>query len=163
MAKNANNAKTNAMRLLDAAGVDYQAHSYDDKDGKIDGISVANKMGYPVEQVFKTLVTIGASGEFLVFVIPVAKELDLKKAAKVAGEKHIEMCPSKDLLKHTGYIHGGCSPIGMKKLFRTYVDESAILQEQIFFSAGKIGEQIETAPDNLIELIHAEYADLTKN
>ena len=118
MAKAVNIAKTNAMRLLDAAGIAYIAHGYDDKDGKIDGVSVAQKMGMPIEEVYKTLVTIGASGEFFVFVIPVAKELDLKKAAKAAGEKHIEMCPSKDLLKHTGYIHGGCSPIGMKKPFR---------------------------------------------
>ena len=162
MAKAANVAKTNAMRLLDAAGIAYTAHSYDDKDGKIDGVSVAQKIGISAERVFKTLVTVGASGEFLVFVIPVAKELDLKKAAKAAGEKHIEMCPSRDLLKHTGYIHGGCSPIGMKKLFRTFVDESAILLEQMVFSAGKIGAQIETAPDNLIQMAEAEYADLTK-
>ena len=162
MAKAANIAKTIAMRLLDAAGIAYIAHGYDDKDGKIDGVSVAQKMGMPIEEVYKTLVTIGASGEFFVFVIPVAKELDLKKAAKAAGEKHIEMCPSKDLLKHTGYIHGGCSPIGMKKPFRTFVDESAILLERMFFSAGKIGAQIETAPDNLIQIVSAEYADLTK-
>ena len=131
-------------------------------DGKLDGVTAAQRLGYPVEQVFKTLVTVGASGGFYVFVIPVAEELDLKKAAKAAGEKNIEMLPSKELLKNTGYIHGGCSPIGMKKPYPTFVDETAILQDTIVFSAGKIGFQIETAPDNLMELIGAEYADLIK-
>ena len=162
MAKEKDVAKTNAMRLLDAAWVEYTAHSYQVGDGKLDGVTAAQRLGYPVEQVFKTLVTVGASGGFYVFVIPVAEELDLKKAAKAAGEKNIEMLPSKELLKNTGYIHGGCSPIGMKKPYPTFVDETAILQDTIVFSAGKIGFQIETAPDNLVELIGAEYADLIK-
>jgi len=155
-------AKTNAMRLLDTAGVAYFGHSYEAGDGKIDGVSVANKMGFPVEKVFKTLVTIGASGGFYVFVIPVATELDLKKAAKAAGEKHIEMCPAKDLLKYTGYVHGGCSPLGMKKPFSTFIDESAILLETMIFSAGKIGAQIEAAPDDLLNQVNGEYVDLAK-
>ena len=138
MAKEKDVAKTNAMRLLDAAGVEYTAHSYQVGDGKLDGVTAAQRLGYPVEQVFKTLVTVGASGGFYVFVIPVAEELDLKKAAKAAGEKNIEMLPSKELLKNTGYIHGGCSPIGMKKPYPTFVDETAILQDTIVFSAGKI-------------------------
>jgi Cys-tRNA(Pro)/Cys-tRNA(Cys) deacylase len=154
--------KTNAMRLLDAAGIAYQAHYYDAADGKIDGLTVAAKIGREPEQVFKTLVTIGATANLYVFVIPVDRELDLKKAARAAGEKSLEMCPSKDLLKHTGYIHGGCSPIGMKKLLRTFIDESAILQETMVFSAGKIGSQIEAALDELLVFVQAEYADLVK-
>ena len=155
-------AKTNAMRLQDAAGVAYTAHSYDVSDSKLDGVTAASRLGFPVEQVFKTLVTVGASGDFYVFVIPVAEELDLKKAAKAAKEKNIEMIPSKELLKNTGYIHGGCSPLGMKKPYHTFIDESAILQETMVFSAGKIGFQIETAPDSLCSMIGAEYMDLTK-
>ncbi|NLF80193.1 MAG: Cys-tRNA(Pro) deacylase [Clostridia bacterium] len=154
--------KTNTMRLLDAAGIAYQPHHYDAGDGKIDGVSVAAKIGREPEQVFKTLVTVGASGNFYVLIIPVDRELDLKKAARAAKEKSVAMCPGKDLLKHTGYIHGGCSPIGMKKPFPTFLDESAILQETMIFSAGKIGSQIEAAPDDLLAYIQGEYADLVK-
>ena len=160
--KGEKNDKTNVMRLLDAAGVAYRAHFYDSADGKIDGVSVAGKTGLPVEQVFKTLVTVGAGGGLYVFVIPVAEELDLKKAARAAGEKNIAMIPSKELLKNTGYIHGGCSPLGMKKPYPTFIDESAILQETMACSAGKIGAQIELSPDDLLALAKAEYADLTK-
>ena len=149
-------AKTNAMRLLDAAGVEYTAHSYDVSDGQLDGVTAAKRLGYCVEMVFKTLVTQGAGGGLYVFVIPVAEELDLKKAAKAAGEKNIEMLPSKELLKNTGYIHGGCSPLGMKKPYPTFVDETAILLDTMIFSAGKIGYQIETAPDTLLELVKGE-------
>ncbi len=162
MPKEVKTEKTNAMRLLDAAGISYSSYSYDTADGKIDGVSVAGKIGIPVEQVFKTLVTVGASGAFYVFIIPVACELDLKKAAAAAEEKNIVMCPSKDLLKNTGYIHGGCSPVGMKKLFPTYLDENAILLDTIVFSAGKIGAQIACAPDDLISIIKGAYADLCK-
>ncbi len=154
--------KTNAMRLLDAAELAYTPHSYDVSDGQLDGVTAANRLGFPVEQVFKTLVTVGASRGLYVFVIPVAAELDLKKAAKAAQEKHIEMLPAKELLKNTGYIHGGCSPIGMKKPYPTFVDESAIIQETMVFSAGKIGFQIEMVPDELLAFIGAEYYDLTK-
>jgi len=155
-------AKTNAMRLLDSAAIPYGGHSYDAEDGRIDGKSVADKLGIAYERIFKTLVTVGAGGAFYVFVIPVDRELDLKKAARAAGEKSIEMCPAKELLKHTGYVHGGCSPLGMKKLFPTFLEESAILQEQIVFSAGRIGVQIECAPDDLLALVNGEYADLCK-
>jgi len=159
---NQSRGKTNAMRLLDTAGIAYQAHACETGDGKIDGISVANKIGFPVEQVFKTLVTLGVSGQSFVFVIPVARELDLKKAAQAAGVKHIQMCPAKELLKTTGYMPGGCSPLGMKKLFATFIDESAVLFDTVIFSAGRIGTQIEAAPDDLLALVHGQYVDLVK-
>jgi Cys-tRNA(Pro)/Cys-tRNA(Cys) deacylase len=162
MGKAAAIAKTNVMRLLDAKGIAYQAYSYHSSDGKIDGVSVAQKIGQPAEKVFKTLVAIGSSGDFYVFVIPVISELDLKKAARAAGEKSIEMCPAKELLKHTGYIHGGCSPVAMKRAFATYIDENAILLERMICSAGKIGWQIELEPDQLLHLVAGEYADLCK-
>ena len=152
--------KTNAIRQLERKKQPYSTHSYD--GGALSGTEVAATLGLDAARVFKTLVTTGKSGAHYVFLVPVAEELDLKKAAKAAGEKNIEMLPSKELLKNTGYIHGGCSPIGMKKPYPTFVDETAILQDTIVFSAGKIGFQIETAPDNLVELIGAEYADLIK-
>ena len=153
--------KTNVMRLLDAADVVYRGHSYDPTDGRIDGVSVAEKVGFPPEQVFKTLLTQGASGAYYVFVLPVAAELDLKKAARAAGEKNIVMAPARDLLKLTGYVHGGCSPIGMKKRFPTFVDETAQLFDTIHFSGGKVGCQIRMNPDDLGRLIPFQYADLT--
>lgn len=162
MAKAAKNEKTNAMRLLDAANISYQSHSYEFKDNKLDGVSVAEKIGYPVEQVFKTLVAQGPSRELYVFVIPVAAELDLKKAAQAAGEKSIAMLPQKDLLKNTGYIHGGCSPLGMKKLLPTFVAGEAKQQSSILFSAGKIGLQIECQPADLLALTSGSFADLCK-
>ena len=162
MAKDSAAAKTNAMRLLDQAGVAYTPHGYDDNDGKIDGVSVANKIGFPLAQVFKTLLAQGPGGNLYVFVLPVHAELDLKKAAHATGEKNIVMAPGKDLLKHTGYIHGGCSPIGMKRLYPTYIDESAILLDTMVFSAGRIGAQIEAAPDDLLNLVQAQYADICK-
>ena len=154
------NAKTNAMRLLDAAGIAYQDHTYPIDDGLLDGISVADKLSEPYEKVFKTLLTQGKSGELYVFVIPVDQDLDLKKAATAAHEKHIEMAPVKDITKHTGYVKGGCSPIGMKKLYPTFLEEAALLQDKIIFSAGKIGAQIECAPDDLLAVTKGEYADL---
>lgn len=161
-AKEAKADKTNAMRLLDSSAVSYASYSYSTEDGKLDGVSVAEKVGFAVEQVFKTLVTIGASGAFHVFVVPVATELDLKKAARAAAEKNIAMAPAKDLLKHTGYIHGGCSPLGMKKPFPTYLHESAKEQETMVVSAGRIGLQIELAPADLARLCNAQFYDLTK-
>lgn len=155
-------AKTNAMRLLDAQQIPYGMLSYEVKDGKIDGISVAAKIGKPPEAVYKTLVTQGHSGELYVFVIPVAAELDLKKAAKAAGEKKIEMIHVKDIQKYTGYIRGGCSPIGMKKHYVTFVDESAATLDEIVVSAGKIGTQITLSPQGLLEAAHARYAALTQ-
>ena len=145
--------KTNAMRILDKAGVKYNTYTYDHSDGLIDGISVAGKMGQPVGQVFKTLVTQGHSGNFFVFMIPVAQELDLKTAARSVGEKSIEMIKVADINKITGYVRGGCSPIGMKKDFTTVLDESGILCETIIMSAGRIGQQIELAPEDLVKLI----------
>lgn len=147
------NVKTNAMRILDKAGVNYNTYTYDHSDGLIDGISVAEKMGQPVEQVYKTLVTQGTSREYYVFVIPVAAELDLKAAAKSVGEKAVEMIKVADINKVTGYIRGGCSPIGMKKQYRTVLDSSCLGLNTIIISAGKIGHQIELAPVDLIKLI----------
>ncbi|RDU37402.1 Cys-tRNA(Pro) deacylase [Neobacillus piezotolerans] len=154
-------SKTNAMRLLDSKKAEYAMLSYEVSDGKVDGVSVAEKIGKPKEMVFKTLVTQGASKNIYVFVIPVEAELDLKKAAKAAGEKKVEMIPVKDIQKFTGYIRGGCSPIGMKKLYRTFIDSSAELLERIVVSGGKIGVQIELSPQTLKESIDAEIADLS--
>ena len=153
--------KTNVMRLLDAAGTPYIPHEYDTSDGMIDAKSMALKLGKPYEQVFKTLVTRSNTGEFFVFVIPGNAELDLKKAAKVSSMKKIEMIPSKTLLPVTGYIHGGCSPLGMKKRFRTFLDETAMLFDTVCVSGGRIGFCVEIAPSDLASLVPAEYADLT--
>ncbi|MCI5656743.1 MAG: Cys-tRNA(Pro) deacylase [Candidatus Pseudoruminococcus sp.] len=153
--------KTNVMRILDKAKITYKAHTYDHSDGAIDGAAVAKKMGQNPEQVFKTLVTKGAGRDYYVFVVPVLKELDLKKAAKSVGEKHVEMIHVKDINKVTGYIRGGCSPIGMKKQFTTVFDKSSENIETIIVSAGKIGYQIELAPKDLIELIDAKTAEIT--
>lgn len=152
--------KTNAMRILDKAKIKYNTYEYESKDGHIDGVSVANKLGEELNTVFKTLVLQGNSRELYVFVIPVNEELNLKKAAKVAGEKNVEMIHVKDINKYTGYIRGGCSPIGMKKLYKTFIHESAKDLDKIIFSGGKIGTQIEANPDDIINLINGEYADL---
>ena len=152
--------KTNVMRLLDGAKIPYQDHCYAES-GVISGVDVARVLHQPPERVFKTLVTQGAGKAYYVFVVPVEKELDLKKAAKAVGEKSIAMIHAKELLPLTGYIHGGCSPIGMKKLFTTTVDESARAQETICVSAGKIGYQVELAPADLEKMIPLAYADIT--
>ncbi len=152
--------KTNVMRLLDKEKIPYEVTSYDASDGKIDGEAVAYKIGKSPQQVYKTLVACGHSNNNYVFVIPVREELDLKKASKLTGEKSIEMLHVKDLQKVTGYIRGGCSPIGMKKLFKTYIHEEAQNEETITFSAGKIGLQVTLAPETLKHYIHAEYGDL---
>ena len=151
--------KTNVMRVLEQKGISYTAHTYPE-DGLIDGVSVANYLGQDVEQVFKTLVTKAASGAYYVFDIPVAESLDLKKAAKAVGEKSIAMIQQKELLPLTGYIHGGCSPVGMKKQFPTVFHETVILFDTICVSAGKIGAQVEVNPAELMELIGADTADL---
>ena len=153
--------KTNVMRILDKAKITYKAHTYDHSDGAIDGAAVAEKMGQNPEQVFKTLVTKGAGRDYYVFVVPVLKELDLKKAAKSVVEKHVEMIHVKDINKVTGYIRGGCSPIGMKKQFTTVFDKSAENIETIIVSAGKIGYQIELAPKDLIEIVGAKTDEIT--
>ncbi|PFO07881.1 Cys-tRNA(Pro) deacylase [Bacillus sp. AFS076308] len=155
-------AKTNAMRILDAKKVEYEMLTYNHKDGKIDGISVAEKIGKDPKEVYKTLVAQGASKNIFVFVIPVAEELDLKKAAKAAGEKSMEMLPMKDIQKWTGYIRGGCSPIGMKKEYRTFLDESSKGMESMVVSAGKIGVQIVLEPNKLQEVTKAEFISVTK-
>jgi Cys-tRNA(Pro)/Cys-tRNA(Cys) deacylase len=152
--------KTNAMRILDSLNIEYDYLTYECEDGKIDGVSVANKTGQNPEAVFKTLVSVGHSKELYVFCVPVEYELDLKKAAFASGEKNIELLPLKDLTKNTGYIRGGCSPIGMKKHYKTFVDESALLQDKILVSGGAIGVQMILSPDDLVGAIEASYADL---
>ena len=153
--------KTNAMRMLDRAKVPYQTHTYDHADGKIDGVSVAEKLGQRVEQVYKTLVTRG-NGGFYVFVIPVSKELDLKKAAKAVGEKAVEMIHVNEINKITGYIRGGCSPVGMKKQFPTVFDAAVETLPSVIVSGGRIGCQIEAAPSDLLPLVGAKIALLVR-
>lgn len=155
------NTKTNVMRILDKENIDYKIHTYEVKDNSIDGISVANKIGIPVEKVFKTLVTKGHSGSFYVFVIPVAKELNLKAAARSVEEKSVEMIKVNDMLKITGYIRGGCSPIGMKKSYTTVIDESSTNLDRIIVSGGKIGFQVDINPKDLIKLISAKTSSIT--
>ena len=148
------------MRLLDAANIAYTPHTYD-PNGPTDGVSVANILGQDEGAVFKTLVTRGASGGYYVFDVPVAESLDLKKAARAVGEKSVAMIAQKELLPLTGYVHGGCSPIGMKKPFPTVFHETVILYDTICVSAGKIGCQVECAPEDLLHYIGAKTADIT--
>ena len=154
------NVKTNAVRLLGAAKIPCEEKFYDVSDGRIDALAIAEKIGEPPEQVFKTLVTYSNKKEYFVFVVPAVAELDLKKAAAAAGVKSIEMIPSKTLLPVTGYVHGGCSPVGMKKLFPTFIDETAILFEKIFVSGGKVGLNLEISPEDLAGYVSADFADL---
>lgn len=156
------NPKTNAMRILDKEKIKYEVYTYENKDGKIDGISVAHKLNQDVNKVFKTLVTKGSSGEYYVFVIPVEKELSLKAAAKVVGEKAVEMIKVEEINKVTGYIRGGCSPIGMKKNYTTVIDKSCENFETIIVSGGKIGCQIEINPADLIGLINGKSGEITQ-
>ncbi len=151
--------KTNVMRILDQKKVDYTSHFYGDTEA-ISGVEVAAILGQDENKVFKTLVTIGATKNYYVFMIPVHKELDLKKAAKTVGEKSIAMIKSKELLPLTGYIHGGCSPIGMKKQFRTVVHETAENFDTIMFSAGKIGYQVELPVQELAKVVRIELGDV---
>ena len=151
--------KTNVMRTLEQKKIPYTAHSYD-PDGPIDGVSVAQTLGQPAERVFKTLVTKAASGAYYVFDIPVAENLDLKKAARAVGEKSIAMLPQKELLGLTGYVHGGCSPVGMKKQFPTVFHKTALGYDTVCVSAGKIGAQVECDPKALIDLLRAKTADI---
>lgn len=153
------NVKTNAMRIIEKHGMKAEFLSYEN-DGFMDGVSVAEKLGQPTETTFKTLVTRGKSKNFFVFVIPVAEELDLKKAAKAVREKSLEMLHIKDLLATTGYVRGGCSPIGMKKQFRTVIHESAKSYENIMFSGGQLGSQIKMSPTDLAAIVGAEFADI---
>ena len=148
--------KTNVMRMLDKEKVPYTPHTYDHGDGAIDGASVAAKMGQDPARVFKTLVTQGAGKSYFVFVVPVLAELDLKKAAKSVGEKSVAMLHVADINKVTGYVRGGCSPLGMKKAYRTVFDRSALAGASIIVSGGRIGYQIELAPEELIRLARAD-------
>ena len=158
MAKN-KEEKTNVMRTLDQKKIPYTAFSYD-PSGPIDGVSVAAETGLDAAGVFKTLVTKGASGAYYVFDIPVAENLDLKKAAKAVGEKSIAMLPQKELLPLTGYVHGGCSPVGMKKQFPTVFHETVNELALIAVSAGKIGHQVQVKPGDLLNLLRAKTADV---
>lgn len=151
--------KTNVMRVLDAKKVAYESHSYE-ADPTLTGEQIAGILGEPAEKVFKTLVTQGKTGAYYVFVVPVKEELDLKKAAKASGEKSIAMIKQKDLLPLTGYVHGGCSPIGMKKPFPTFIHETAPTLDKIFVSAGKVGFQIELAPADLITVARITPANI---
>ena len=153
--------KTNVMRELDKLKINYNHYCYANTDA-ISGIEVASVLNQNPEMVFKTLVTVGKSKKYYVFMLPVAKELDLKKAAKAVGEKSVEMIKSKELLPLTGYIHGGCSPIGMKKFFKTVIDKSAVNCDKIIFSGGKIGYQIETNLEELKKVIDFELNDIVK-
>ena len=151
--------KTNVMRVLDGKKIKYESHAYE-PDATMTGEEIAGILGEDPEKVFKTLVTQGKSGAYYVFVVPVKEELDLKKAAKTAGEKAVSMIKQKELLPLTGYVHGGCSPIGMKKQFPTFIHETAQQYEHIFVSAGKVGFQIELAPDDLMSVVRCSLADI---
>ena len=153
--------KTNAMRRLDQAKVPYRVNYYD-CDAFIDGVHIADLLHQPYERSFKTLVTTGKSGGHYVFVVPIAAELDLKKAAKAVGEKHVEMLHVKDILSVTGYIRGGCTPIGMKKQFSTVLHESALQFDEIIISGGCLGAQIHLAPGDLVRATGAAVADITE-
>lgn len=151
--------KTNAMRILDRNKLKYTEHMYE-CDGFTDGVTISDRLGQPYEKVFKTLVTVSKSKKYYVFVVPVAEELNLKKAAAAVGEKSVEMIYVKDITAITGYVRGGCSPIGMKKQFDTVIDITAKEQDAIIFSGGRLGTQIEMNPIELAELINAEFADI---
>ena len=153
-------ANTNAVREVEASGLSHQIFTWECPEA-MGGLEVAQRLGQDPERVFKTLVTRGKSGEHYVFLVPVVCSLNLKKAAHAVGEKSIEMIKDRELLPLTGYIHGGCSPIGMKKQFTTMVDETAQLQDSILFSGGRLGCQILMAPDDLAQLVPLEYADIT--
>ncbi|MBO7632453.1 MAG: Cys-tRNA(Pro) deacylase [Lachnospiraceae bacterium] len=153
------NEKTNVMRVLDQKKVAYESHSYT-PDATMTGEEIAALLGEDPAHVFKTLVTRGKTGQYFLFVVPVAAELELKKAAKAAGEKSIEMIKQKELLPLTGYVHGGCSPIGMKKAFKTFIHETAESLDKMFVSAGKVGFQVELSPQDLAKTVGCGFADL---
>jgi len=163
MAKKQKIDKTNAMRQLDSAGIDYEMGEYEYDESDLSGVHAAEALGVSEDEVFKTLVTRGDDNLLFVFVIPSGATLDLKKAAQVSGNKKIDMIHVKEIFDLTGYIRGGCSPIGMKKQYPTYIDETAVLFDRIYFSAGKRGVQIILSPEILAEFIGAEFADLTRD
>ncbi len=151
--------KTNVMRILDQKKIEYKSHTYE-ADPTLTGEQIAGILGEDPDKVFKTLVTRGKTGAYYVFVVPVKAELDLKKAAKASGEKSIEMIKQKELLPLTGYVHGGCSPIGMKKQFKTFIHETATQYDKVFVSAGRVGCQIELRPEDLIGVAEIEVGDI---
>lgn len=153
--------KTNAMRILESENINFEIIEYSTKDG-IGGVDVAEKLGEDKNRVFKTLVTEAKDGEHFVFVVPVSSELDLKKAAKASNSKKIEMIPQKKLLPLTGYVHGGCSPVGMKKSFKTFIDSSAEDLDFFYVSGGKVGMQIKVNPKELISALDGEFCDIKK-
>ncbi|AXI01054.1 Cys-tRNA(Pro) deacylase [Sporosarcina sp. PTS2304] len=163
MAKKQKSIKTNAIRILESEKIPHEMRSYDIEDGHNDGQSVAHKTNESPEHVYKTLVAMAGKTERFVFILPVTAELDLKKAAKAAQCKKIEMLPMKELTKETGYVRGGCSPVGMKKDFPTFIDRQAEVLEYLLVSAGKIGLQMKVAPKDLAYITKAEFADLIKN
>lgn len=154
--------KTNAMRILDSKKIEYSKSEYDASSG-ISALDVAKSTGEDPSRIYKTLVTVSREKEHFVFVVPAEKELDLKKAAIATGTKNIEMIPQKELLPLTGYVHGGCSPVGMKKEFETFLDSSAKDKEYIFISGGKIGIQIKINPDDLVGAINGKYFEISKD
>ena len=162
MAKKEKDVKTNAMRILDRLKIPYEIYTYE-CDDFLDGIQIADMLGQPHENVYKTLVTIGKTKEYYVFVIPIEAELDLKKAARSAGEKSIEMLPLKDLTPVTGYVRGGCTALGMKKQFPVFLDASARDMERIFVSGGRRGSQMELRPADLVRAAGGTFADVTGN
>lgn len=151
--------KTNAMRILETMDIEYEAFTYE-CDEFVDGLDIADKLSIPYEQVFKTLVTVSKNGEHYVFVIPVDCEIDFKKAAKVVNEKSLEMLPLKDLTKVTGYIRGGCTAVGMKKAFKTVIQEDAILFDKIYVSGGRVGLQLLLSPYDLKAASNAEFHNI---
>lgn len=153
--------KTNVMRILDAHKIKYKSYNYE-SSGAISGVEVAGALGENPAQVFKTLVTVSKSKKNYVFMLPVEKELDLKKAAAAVNEKNVEMLKSKELLPTTGYVHGGCSPIGMKKAFPVTIDSSAENFATIIYSGGKIGYQVETSVEDLSKIVNVQLADITE-
>lgn len=152
--------KTNVMRILDKNKISYKSRFYENT-GAVSGMEVAEVLGQDPSEVFKTLVTVGTSGNYYVFIVPVSRELNLKKAASFVGEKSVSMIKSKELLPLTGYIHGGCSPVGMKKLFRTVIDSSAKEKNTVMVSGGKIGCQIEISPADLAKVVPFDFSDIT--
>lgn len=151
--------KTNAMRMLDRNHIPYQVHYYECEEF-IDGVHIADQMGQSYDTSFKTLVTVGKTGNYYVFALPVDRELDLKKAAKAVGEKAVEMLPVKEINRVTGYIRGGCTPIGMKKQYVTVIHESARQYDRMIVSGGHLGTQIELAPEDLLKVTGGQYADV---
>lgn len=162
MAKKHKSPKTNAIRILESEAIPHEVRSYETDDGQNDGISVANKTNEAVANVYKTLVAMASKTDLLVFIIPVSDELDLKKAAKAAGFKKVEMLPMKELTKETGYVRGGCSPIGMKRELPTFIDKQAEALDYFYVSAGKVGLQMKLAPHDLALVAKAQFSDLIK-